>query len=532
MHLPFNEANRSNKTKQTETVFAAPLKQLSETKMYAFEDSFITILLSRYLGMVSIVFLLTTITLAVIQRLRDNAELPPGPFAWPVIGNIHLLGSKPHESLTKLAKTLGDVYRLQLGSRRVVVLNSLESVKESLVKKSSDFSSRPPLSSLQACEGSLTFGPYDSMYVKKRRLAHLCMHSFMSDHERLDAQINYGLQNLCNRFANHDGEFDPINDIKHAVAEMNFNYTFGEDIDPKNKEKLCQILKEFSEFNASCLPDFLPWLAPFFQNSLKRIKEIVAHLLDFVKHIYFEKKAKFNKKADIGCVGDALVRCFESGTNERLAVLGEELDLKEEDVATLLTDLYGASVDTTSTTLIWAVLYLASNLNVQERLYKEINKVVGVNSLEMNDKHRLPFLEAVVLEVLRLSTVLPLAVPHYTNNETRVGKYRVPKDTMVFVNLWAINHDERVFNNPYQFDPCHFLDENGQVNKARFSSIPFSSGTRKCLGHLLAQLQLFLLIGGLVQKYKFEISGSSNTTPEFGFILRPQSFKINVCQRQ
>ena len=500
--------------------------------MYFVSDSFLAMIVSKYLYPVLIVLFATTCILLVIRRMQENIGLPPGPFSWPIIGNLHLLGSAPHERLTELAKTFGDVYRLQLGSRRVIVLNSLDCVKETLVKKSSDFSSRPPLSSLQACEGSLTFGPYDAMYVKKRRLAHLCMHSFMSDQERLNTHINNGLQNLCKRLAEHNEEFDPIPDIKHAVAEMNFKYTFGEDIDEKNKEKLNEILKEFSEFNASSLPDFLPWLSPLFQRSFKRIKEIIAHLLNFVRHIYFEKKEKFNKENEVSCVGDALVRCYENGTNERLVALGEELDLNEENVATLLTDLYGASVDTTSTSLIWAVLYLACHPNIQDRLVKELSDVVGENCISVNDKHRLPFLEATVLEILRYSTVLPLAVPHYAEHETTVGPYRVPEDTIIFVNLWAINHDERVFKEPFKFDPSRFIDENGEVTRARFSSIPFSTGTRKCLGHLLAQLQLFLLLGGIVHKYRIELSGCPSLSPEFGFILRPQSFKINVYPRQ
>ena len=316
----------------------------------------------------------------------------------------------------------------------------------------------------------------------------------MSDQERLNTQINNGLQNLCKRFAEHNQEFDPIPDIKHAVAEMNFSYTFGEDIDPKNKEKLNEILKEFSEFNASSLPDFLPWLSPLFRKSFQRIKEIIAHLLDFVRHIYFEKKGKFNTKNKVGCIGDALVRCYEDGTNERLVALGEELDLNEENVATLLTDLYGASVDTTSTSLIWAILYLACQPNIQDRLYKELSDVVGVNCLRVNDKHRLPFLEATILEILRYSTVLPLAVPHYAEHDTTVGPYRVPQDTIIFVNLWAINHDERIFKDPYKFDPSRFIDENGEVNRARFSSIPFSPGLVNVLATYLLNYSCFYLL--------------------------------------
>ena len=496
------------------------------------------LLLQKYLSSLLIILFAASLILLVFRRMEENTGLPPGPMSWPVIGNLHQLGSKPHERLTELAKSFGDVYRLQLGSRRVIVLNSLDYVKEALVKKSNDFSSRPPLRSFKACDiggRSVAFGPYGPTYLKNRRLAHLAMHSFLSDHERLCSQIANGLQKLCKTFAEHKDEFDPILDIKNTIAEMNFAYTFGEDIDAKDKDQLSQLLTESNQFiennKVGNLVDFLPWLSPLFGGSVKRIQEMTQNLVNFVKKIYTEKKEKFSKKKRIGCVADALVRCYESGTSERVVALGEELDLDEENMVTVLTDIFGASVETTSTTLAWAVLYIASHPSIQERLHKELADVVGDNCITVSDKHRLPFLEATVLETLRHSTVIPLALPHYAEHETSVGPYRVPEDTVVFINLWGINHDERVFKDPLVFDPDRFIDEGGDVNRARFSSVPFSTGTRKCLGHVLAQIQLFLLLGGLLQKFKLESSGRPSLSPVFGFLLRPQPFSIRVLPR-
>jgi cytochrome P450 len=481
----------------------------------------------------------TTCILLVIRRMQENTGLPPGPFSWPIIGNLHLLGSAPHERLTELAKTFGDVYRLQLGSRRVIVLNSLDSVKETLVKKSSDFSSRPPLSSLQASDmdgRSVAFGLYGAMHLKNRRLAHLALHSFMLDHEQLSSFTNDCVKRLCKRLAGHNQNFDPAFDVEQSIAELNLKTMFGGQVKENDRDELCLLLKSSSEFiknnNINNFVDFLPWLSPFLKDSVQLLKGLVQKLVNFVKKIYLEKKKSYIGHVKVRCVADALVRCYESGSNERLVALGEELDLREDNIVALLTDLFGASVETTSTTLTWAIYCLACHPNIQDRLVKELSDVVGDNCISVNDKHRLPFLEATVLEILRYSTVLPLAVPHYAEHETTVGPYRVPQDTIIFVNLWAINHDERVFKEPFKFDPSRFIDENGEVSRARFSSIPFSTGTRKCLGHLLAQLQLFLLLGGIVHKYRIELSGCPSLSPEFGFILRPQSFKINVYPRQ
>ena len=469
--------------------------------------------------------------------MQENTGLPPGPFSWPVIGNLHLLGNKPHQRLTELAKTFGDVYRLQMGTRRVIVLNSLDSVKETLVKKSRDFSSRPPLRTLQASDmdgRSVAFGPYGSMYLKNRKLAHLALHSFMLNQQQLSSLINDGIQRLCQRFARHDQPFDPALDVKQSITELNFTITFGEEVNEQLKDELCLLYQsstEFIEHNSINPTDFLPWLSPFLKDSTKTLKDLVQKLVNFVKKIYLEKKETYIGSHNRRCMADALIGCYENGSNERFVALGEELDLNEENIVALLTDLFGASFETTSTTLIWAIYCLVSHPDIQDRLYKELSDVVGVNCLRVNDKHRLPFLEATILEILRYSTVLPLALPHYAERETTIGPYRVPQDTIIFVNLWAINHDERVFKDPYKFDPSRFIDENGEVNRARFSSLPFSTGTRKCLGHLLAQLQLFLLVGGIVQKYRIELCGCPSLSPEFGFILRPQSFKINVYPR-
>ena len=505
--------------------------------MNVFSGSFWTMLLQDPL--ILVLLLAATCILLVFRRMQENAGLPPGPFSWPIIGNLHLLGGKPHERLTELAKTFGDVFRLQLGSRRVIVLNSLDSVKETLVKKSSDFSSRPHLSSLQASdmEGrSIAFGTYNSRYLKNRRLALLGLHSFMLDHEQLSSLTNDCTKRLCERFAAHNQHFDPAFDIEQSIAELNLTITFGGKVNETDKNELCLLLKSSSDFiknnSITNIVDFLPWLSLFVKDSIELLKGLIQELVNFVKERYVQKKKHYIGHEKVRCLADALIRSNESGSNERLVALGEELDLNEDNIVVLLTDLFGASVGTTSTTMTWAIHCLARHPNIQDRLYEELSDVLGVNCITVNDKRRLPFLEATVLEILRYSTVLPLAIPHYAKHETTVGPYRVPEDTIIFVNLWAINHDERVFEDPYKFDPGRFIDENGEINRLRFSSIPFSAGTRKCLGHLLAQLELFLLLGGIVQKYRIELSGCPTLAPEFGFILRPQSFKINVCQRQ
>ena len=258
--------------------------------MNVFSGSFLAMLLQDPL--ILILLLATTCILLVLRRMQENTGLPPGPFSWPVIGNLHLLGSKPHERLAELAKTFGDVYRLQLGSRRAIVLNSLDSVKEALGKKSSNFSSRPPLSSLQASDmdgRSIAFGPYNSKYLKNRRLAFLGLHSFMLDHEQLSSLTNDCTKRLCERFAGHNEHFDPAFDVQQSIAELNLTTMFGGGITETEKKELFLLSKSSGEFiknnSINNLVDFLPWLRLFTKDFRGLLKGLVQNLVDFVKGI-------------------------------------------------------------------------------------------------------------------------------------------------------------------------------------------------------------------------------------------------------
>ncbi|MBA0810459.1 hypothetical protein Gohar_002453, partial [Gossypium harknessii] len=70
-------------------------------------------------------------------------KFPPGPKPWPIIGNLNLIGSLPHQSLHKLSQRYGPLMRLKFGSYPVVVASSAEMAKEFLKKHDHIFASRP-----------------------------------------------------------------------------------------------------------------------------------------------------------------------------------------------------------------------------------------------------------------------------------------------------------------------------------------------------------------------------------------------------
>jgi len=107
-----------------------------------------------------------------------------------------------------------------------------------------------------------------------------------------------------------------------------------------------------------------------------------------------------------------------------------EYDRKE--LLETVSELFGAGEDTTTSTLLWAFVYLANNPEIQSRLHEEMDSVVRSDCQpSLNDEPKLPYLQAVILETLRHSSIVPLGLFHETICDTQVAGYFIPSNTLV-----------------------------------------------------------------------------------------------------
>lgn len=193
-------------------------------------------------------------------------------------------------------------------------------------------------------------------------------------------------------------------------------------------------------------------------------------------------------------------------SKEEFKEMNERRYPTDDHIEMILHDAFTAGSETTTTTLRWANLLLVRNPKVQEKAAQEIHNVVGSDkSPRLSDKDKLPYICAVVNETLRISSVIPLGVPHKTTADTTVAGYRIPKDTQILFNNWAIHHDERQWTNPDDFIPERWLDDEGKfIPERQKSFLPFSAGRRVCLGETLARTEVFLFLARIIHKYRIE----------------------------
>eukprot|EP00061_Rhincodon_typus_P017053 g45581.t1 len=100
------------------------------------------------------------------------------------------------------------------------------------------------------------------------------------------------------------------------------------------------------------------------------------------------------------------------------------------------------------------------------RVHKEISAVIGESRPpSLKDKLHMPFTEATIMEILRMTTVVPLAIPHMASETIDFKGYTIPKGSMVVANLWSVHRDPSMWEHPDEFNPSRFLSPDGNIVK-------------------------------------------------------------------
>ncbi|XP_071154402.1 steroid 17-alpha-hydroxylase/17,20 lyase-like isoform X2 [Mytilus edulis] len=434
--------------------------------------------------------LLGIVVILVVYKVRQKwkYKLPPGPFAWPFIGNYEVIKAKfLHEIFAKYVKTYGPVFTVKLGPVQMVVLNDIESVTEALVKRKAEFANRPNLPSLDKLSNgrkNIVFANYTPAWKLHRKIAGKALSTELNDPEFQD-------------FIKKDKKFTEL------------------------------IGKGFVE-------DMFPIMYKIWTTQkYRKITEIFDEIAERYRKKLEEHKKSFDRDY-IRDFTDALILARQEAEDEEdKEVLSELTDLH---LVNTISDIFGAGIDTSRVTMYFAVHYMAGLPEIQAKVHEEIDRVVGKNRLPgVKDRENLSYTEATLHEVMRLGLAVPVGVPHSTLCDTTVGGYDVPENTMVMINHWALHHDPNYWKDVHKFDPTRFLNEEGKLSMKPESWLPFSAGRRVCLGESVAKPELHLMFASIMQRFK--ISLPEGTSPEIligggGAVTQPAPFKIIVKERK
>jgi len=182
--------------------------------------------------------------------------------------------------------------------------------------------------------------------------------------------------------------------------------------------------------------------------------------------------------------------------------------------------LFLAGHETTALTLAWTWYLLSQNPAAETRLHEELRDVLGGRPPEVADLARLPYLHAVVSEVLRLYPPAYLlartAIAPFT-----IGGYDFGPGETVLMSQWVMHRDSRYYDEPDAFRPERWLD--GLADRLPPGAyFPFGDGPRRCIGQGFAMLESALVIGTLAQQFQFRLAPGRPVVPEPLVTLRPK----------
>ncbi|XP_062994266.1 cytochrome P450 2J2-like [Elgaria multicarinata webbii] len=476
---------------------------------------------------VILVFLATFLLIADYIKQRRPRDFPPGPVPLPFLGNLLAFDFKnPHLGIQKLREKYGNIFSMQFGTKQFVVVNGMHLVKEALVHQGENFVDRPKFPLMHEIFGE--FGLVSSnglSWKQQRRFALSTLRNFGLGKRSLDERIQEESRYLTDAIEEEKGQpFDPHFQINNAVSNIICSITFGDRFEYHDShfQMLLQLLDKTMKLQASIwshLYDAFPALMKRLPGPHQTIFKNWRQFKSFVREIIEKHKEDRNPLEP---------RDFIDAYLNEMAKEDVASSFHDENLLHSALDLFFAGTETTSTTLRWALLYMAIHPEIQTRVQTEIDAVIGQSRQpEMDDRDRMPYTNAVIHEIQRISNIVPLNVPRMTTNDTTLAGFHLPKGTIFLSSLASLLFDKDEWETPSVFNPGHFL-ENGQFRK-REAFMPFSAGNRACLGEQLARRELFLFFTALIQKFTFQAPKDVTLSLDFQMGSTRAPLPYNIC---
>lgn len=207
----------------------------------------------------------------------------------------------------------------------------------------------------------------------------------------------------------------------------------------------------------------------------------------------------------------------------------------DEQLLSICLDFFQAGTETTSNTLSFGLMYMIHNRRICDQVQAELDAVIGQKRFaNLQDRNHLPYVEAVLSEILRFSNVAPLGIAHRTTENTRFKEHIIPKDTVILMSLYSLNMDKDYWHDPNVFRPERFLNENGEYIPHTEQFFPFGLGKRRCMGENLAKNSLFLYFATFMHAFNMIVPNNvplPNIEPNDGITLQPKPFQLQLKPR-
>ncbi|KAL4339817.1 hypothetical protein GQ457_08G026840 [Hibiscus cannabinus] len=470
-----------------------------------------------------------------------KVKLPPGPYGVPLVGYLPFLGRNIHRTFMELANIYGPIYKLSIGQKLFVLISSPALAKEVLRDQDITFANRnPTIAALAFSFGGkdIAFTPYGPDWRMLRRI----FIQEMQSKGNLDAfyplRRNEVKKSVRDVYGSSGTPVDvgllAFASVINMITSMFWGGTLQADngaaINAQFRDAVSGLLVIWGKPNIS---DFIPFLARFDIQGVERDMKRASRWIEQIFDVVIDQRIQTN---------NLLKRQGTKKDNTNKDFLGFLLEFKDDDTGksisrpqmkAFLADIVIGGTGTTSTAFVWTMAELMLHPEVMEKVQDELLEVVGAgNVVEEYHSYKLPYLQAVVKETLRLHPPAPVLLPRCPVQSCTVGGYTIPKGAKVFLNAWAIQRDSQLWENPNNFESERFLGDakNLDFSGKEFHYIPFGSGRRICAGLRLGERMLMYTLSTFLHMFHWEVPDDQipDTEEKFGIVLEKSTPLIGI----
>jgi cytochrome P450 len=408
--------------------------------------------------------------------------------------------------LPRLAREYGDVVHLRFGTQDLYLVSHPDQIRDVLVTHSRQFKKGKGLEGAKRLLGEGLLTSEGDFHLRQRRLAQPAFHRervagyagiMVECAERLSAGWSAGR------------EVDMAREMSRLTMSIVGRTLFGSEVEGEAEEIGEAIASTLSMFNHVFLPfaealEYLPFgPGPRFRRARERLDRTIYRMID-------EHRASGRDH------GDLLSMLITAQDTEDHGARMTDQQIRDESITIFL-----AGHETTALALTWTWYLLSGHPQVERRLRSELHEVLGDRRATIDDWPRLKYTEMVLAESMRLYPPVWI-LGRRALTDYQLGPYLIDTRSIILTSQWVVNHDERWYPEPFQFDPGRWSLEE-RAKRPRFSYFPFGGGPRICVGETFAWVEAGLVLATLMRKWRPRLVKGQTIEPRPSITLRPRN---------
>ncbi|XP_032080988.1 cytochrome P450 2J2-like isoform X1 [Thamnophis elegans] len=364
-----------------------------------------------------------------LKLLWSSRDYPPGPLPLPLIGGLWFIGTKlSKDSFTKLSKQYGDICTVWVWHQPVVVISGFHAIKESLSNHSQDFANRPISSFLlKVGKGKGVAFANGPAWKEQRTFTINALRQLGLGKKDMESKLQEVAHQLVETFARTKGQpMDPLPFINASVCNMICVLNFGYRFSPEDTkfQMILEYISNYTKFGGSAfllLYELFPWLVKHIPGPHQKIEASIQTGKSIIK----EEAEKHSQ--------DLALRQPKDFLDLYLLQIGKKQSepnstFDSENMAHCIMELFVAGTETTGCFLKWALLLMAMYPDIQDKVYKEMETILGPSgSICYEDRWKLPYTQAVLHEIMRSKYFMLFGFPRETVKNVNVCGVSIPK---------------------------------------------------------------------------------------------------------